>query len=254
MTPVTWEQLRSRCYVPYSDRKEVCIVEGKSDICYPGVRIENNSFPLSMDAIQVAIFSCLSEGDEPAAVMLPQPDQDEALKKLNDGSSTFNRVISEWCDRYCLKPIHMPQSEAIDPRRFFQTEEQSVSFKRLQELTSRCLIPYSDFPVSVLLLTDKGLFSGVNIEVDDWQRGLCAERVALGKARSAGATTFLEIHVYTPKSDYASPCGACRQVLVEWMNRGFIMLAHNEDESTRLLIPELLPYQFKPGNLLKKHH
>ncbi len=244
MTDMNWHELQTRCYTPYSGRKDVCVTRGKTGVLYPGVRVENISFPLSIDAVQTAIFSCLSEGDIPRQLILP------AEAGAVDITEADTRFWMEVFDLECVRH-DSPAGGYQDP--FFQSREKQTGLHRLKELTEKCIIPYSSFPVTAILTTDIGIFTGVNIEVSDWQKGLCAERVAIAKARASGAVSFREIRVFAPESDYVSPCGACRQVLNEHMGDASMYMHHNETETTRLFIADLLPYQFKAGRLGKKN-
>ncbi len=264
MNHMTWKDLQSRCYAPYSGRNDVCMVQGASGTLYPGVRVENISFPLTVDAVQAALFSCLSEGDTPRKLIMPASSNQEQdgessgsagkIPASDPADHSAAHVCSAaelryWCDQFKLACNQHEQPEGGHPSRTFRTSENQTGIQRLKELTTRCVIPYSFFPVTALLVSDAGIFSGVNIEVSDWQKGLCAERVAMAKARAAGAASFREIHVYAPQSDYVSPCGACRQILIEHMADGSMYMHHNDSEITRLSIADLLPYQFKAGQL-----
>ncbi len=267
---ITWEVLESRCYSPYSGKTDACIIKGESETLYPGIRVENVSFPLSVDAVQSAVFSCLSEGDSPRTLILPVPhnakrgdagttreikkthetDADQELKNTAGvPKPCHNQIVRYWRDVYDLKCIVREQPVYENGEQVFLTSEALINIDRLKELTERCVIPYSSFPVTALLRADNGIFSGVNIETTDWQKGLCAERVAIAKAKATGARTFREIHVYAPQSDYVSPCGACRQVLMEHMEDGVMYLHHSDTECSRLSVSDLLPYQFKARNL-----
>ncbi|TVQ71393.1 MAG: cytidine deaminase [Balneolaceae bacterium] len=273
MNNLTWEVLESRCYTPYSGKTDICIIRGESETLYPGIRVENVSFPLSIDAVQSAVFSCLSEGDSPRTLILPVPHiakrgdggrtretkktyETDSDRKLKNGGGVpdpcHNQMVRYWCDVYDLPCIVREQPAHENCEQLFMTGEAVTDIDRLKKLTERCVIPYSSFPVTALLRADNGIFSGVNIETTDWQKGLCAERVAIAKAKASGAGTFQEIHVYAPQSDYVSPCGACRQVLMEHMPDGVMYLHHSDTECSRLSVSDLLPYQFKAGNL--GHH
>lgn len=245
MKSIFWNTLRERCYVPYSNAVDICFVKGKSDKLYPGVRIENISFPLTIEPVQTAIFSCLSEGDKPDTLYSPKITNTENKLLKPDNS------LEQWANRFHLSVTYLEEGEPIPDNALFYTSEKPIIHdpKRLLELTDRCFITYSRFPVTALLKTEKGVYSGVNIEISDWQKGLCAERVAIGKARSCGAQEFLEMAIYAPQGDYISPCGACRQVLAEHMPKGRITMFHNDSETTSLQIEDLLPYQFKASRL-----
>lgn len=261
MHNINWSKLLFRSYVPYSGIKQACIIIGKTGTYYPGVRVENISFPLTIEAVQAAVFACLSEGDSPDALLLPEtgtpPATPESVNKnsaaeLSDQQKFVacgTAPVSFWCEQFGMSCETLASNHSFERNRFFRTDETRNSVYRLDELTCRCIIPHSSFPVAALLITDAGIFSGVNIEVSDWQKGLCAERTAIAKALASGAREFHDIHVYAPKSDYVSPCGACRQVLLEHMSNGTMLLHHNEFELSRLKVSELLPYQLKAQHL-----
>jgi cytidine deaminase len=77
--------------------------------------------------------------------------------------------------------------------------------------------PYSGFPVGAALLDGDGrMFRGANIENASYGLGCCAERSAVFAMASAGGRKILAIAVYTPTEAPTRPCGACRQVLLEF--------------------------------------
>lgn len=79
--------------------------------------------------------------------------------------------------------------------------------------------PYSRFRVGAALLCEDGsVFTGTNIENRSYGLTTCAERNALAAAVGAGKRGFAMIAVSTPDAEYpVSPCGACRQVLSEFL-------------------------------------
>jgi len=78
-------------------------------------------------------------------------------------------------------------------------------------------VPYSHFVVGAAILTTEGLvYTGCNIENASYGLTVCAERVAVFKAVSSGQQSFKALAVVAGTEEYASPCGACRQVLSEF--------------------------------------
>lgn len=109
--------------------------------------------------------------------------------------------------------------------------------------------PYSDFPVGAALLAESGeVYRGVNVENASYGLTLCAERVAVGAAVSAGERKFASLAVAVKGG--GSPCGACRQVLYEFAPALRILIA---DEHGRLMrestSTDLLPGAFGPESL-----
>ena len=87
-----------------------------------------------------------------------------------------------------------------------------------REAATRAHAPYSGFRVGAALLTGDGrIFTGCNIENASYGLTLCAERVALAKAVSEGATVFRALAIAGGAADTpVTPCGACRQALAEF--------------------------------------
>lgn len=109
--------------------------------------------------------------------------------------------------------------------------------------------PYSHYAVGAALLTESGkCYDGVNVENAAYPTTMCAERVAVFKAVSAGERSFAAIAVVT--SNGGAPCGSCRQVLAEFGLDTWVLIA---DAQGRLVqectVADLLPGAFLPGDL-----
>lgn len=98
------------------------------------------------------------------------------------------------------------------------TEHRSL-FEAALAAASNAYAPYSRFRVGAALLTENGgIVTGVNVENRSFGLTNCAERSAVYAAVSSGIRNFTAIAIATPDSDYpVGPCGACRQVLSEFM-------------------------------------
>ncbi|MFP4436058.1 MAG: cytidine deaminase [Chloroflexaceae bacterium] len=114
----------------------------------------------------------------------------------------------------------------------------------------RAYVPYSQFAVGAAVLTASGkIFPGCNIENAAYPVTLCAERVALFSAYAAGEREIVAIAVITPTDDVASPCGACRQVMLELAPRSSVLLLNLQDARRDTTPQELLPHGFGAGQL-----
>lgn len=116
--------------------------------------------------------------------------------------------------------------------------------------------PYSHFKVGAALLTKEGkLYTGCNIENAAYTPTNCAERTAFFKAVSEGEREFRAICIVGGKdgvlTEYAAPCGVCRQVMMEFCNPETfqIILATGKEQYEVFTLKELLPLGFGPNNL-----
>lgn len=113
---------------------------------------------------------------------------------------------------------------------------------------------YSKFKVGALLILKDGKYiGGSNIENASYGLTNCAERSALFAAYSEGyrKDDILEIIILTSTKVPSSPCGACRQVIVELMNpESQVTLMNLEGKMVQMKVKELLPGAFTERNLI----
>ena len=119
--------------------------------------------------------------------------------------------------------------------------------------------PYSHFRVGAALLASSGkIYTGCNIENAAYTPTNCAERTAFFKAVSEGVKEFDAICIVGGKdgvlTEYAPPCGVCRQVMMEFCDpeEFQIILATDVEHYDTYTLRELLPLGFGPGNLKEK--
>ena len=105
--------------------------------------------------------------------------------------------------------------------------------------------PYSGFRVGAALLSSDGtVFTGTNVENRSYGLTICAERSALVAAVTAGHREFSAIAISTPDASYpVSPCGACRQVLTEFMGaEGRVWFGSHLGNLVETTMGELFPH------------
>ena len=132
----------------------------------------------------------------------------------------------------------------------------SDSYRHLVEAATkaraRAYSPYSGVKIGAAVLTSGGaIYAGCNIENASYGLSCCAERTAIFKAVSEGARRITAIAVVGKSEEFTSPCGACRQVMVEF-NPGMKVLRRGVDGfSEDTTASSLLPGHFKPDELSK---
>lgn len=139
-----------------------------------------------------------------------------------------------------------------------------LSQERIKELIRKAIearrnsySPYSHYQVGAALLTADGqIVTGCNIENAAYGPTNCAERTAFFKAVSEGIRHFAAIAIVgSPEGEaltqYAYPCGVCRQVMREFCEpENFqIIVAKSEEDYRVIKLAELLPESFGPANL-----
>lgn len=105
--------------------------------------------------------------------------------------------------------------------------------------------PYSEFRVGAALLTKGGrIFSAGNIENAASGAGICAERAALARAVSSGEREFEAIAIMGNADEPVSPCGICRQSLMEFGEDIIVIMANADGDILTATVSDLLPRAF----------
>ena len=119
------------------------------------------------------------------------------------------------------------------------------------EVRTKAHAPYSSFAVGAAVLDAEGrVHVGCNVENASYGLSVCAERHAVAAAVSAGSQGIEGLAVVTDTTPPTSPCGACRQVLVEFGDFP-VILANLEGERIVTSVGDLLPDAFTPESLVK---
>ena len=124
----------------------------------------------------------------------------------------------------------------------------SELMEKARRAAENAYCPYSHFPVGAAVETDLGVFVGCNIENASYGLTACAERVALFNAVAAGAKEIRRLAVSCLKGqeddapNAKTPCGACRQVMAEFMPFSAVVEIEGVGELT---LAEILPFAFQ---------
>lgn len=143
------------------------------------------------------------------------------------------------------------------------SEEQNLLSEALNSV-KKSYAPYSEFHVGAAVLLENGVVvTGSNQENAAYPSGLCAERVAMFYANSQYPGMKIKALAIRAKAEHfdvdkpITPCGSCRQVIVE--------AEHRQQEKIKILmkgetgpihvvsgIEALLPFTFYEDKLKKK--
>ncbi len=128
-------------------------------------------------------------------------------------------------------------------------------FLLAKEAMKSSYAPYSHYNVGAALLTKNDrIFKGCNIENASYSLTNCAERTALFSAVADGERKFEAICIVGGKNgvitDYAMPCGACRQALAEFCNADLkVFVGKSEEDIEEYKLGDLLPCSFNKSKL-----
>lgn len=125
--------------------------------------------------------------------------------------------------------------------------------ERAFDARERSYCPYSGFAVGAALLAEGGqIYIGCNIENAAFTPTNCAERTAFFKAVSDGVKEFLAIAIVGGRKELregevslCAPCGVCRQVMLEFCKKEFVIILARDRENYELYtLEELAPCGF----------
>lgn len=124
--------------------------------------------------------------------------------------------------------------------------------------------PYSKFKVGASVMMEDGtVYGGANEENASYPLCLCAERVALhhasmrDRSQKMAAIAITVQHESKKIINPAMPCGACRQVILEYEHRNggspIKILLINDEQTVYMAdsVKSLLPFSFSGDTLLE---
>ena len=136
------------------------------------------------------------------------------------------------------------------------TSQENVAIEKAKEATYKSYAPYSTFHVGAAAILDDGtIVSGSNQENSAYPSGICAERTTIFYANSQYPNKSIKLLCIAARNEQGdfinrpiSPCGACRQVLLESEKRQNSPMKVILYGTSEILIIEsasqLLPIQF----------
>ncbi|MDO5510068.1 MAG: cytidine deaminase [Weeksellaceae bacterium] len=139
------------------------------------------------------------------------------------------------------------------------TQEQQNLLQSARQARKNAYAPYSNFHVGAAVLLSNGeVVLGNNQENAAYPSGICAERAAIFAAMAnQPSASIIRLAIAAGKKGDPfpiSPCGSCRQVLVEYENRQkkqFEILFEFGDDKVIIVdaAADLLPFAFRADML-----
>jgi homotetrameric cytidine deaminase len=242
------QTLAQNAYAPYSGVGCGCVVLLSDGTWVPGVRVENASYPLLIPAAMNAVTTAVAAGRmDMITAVSSRPfggaDQDFLSAFLPD--ATFDGNVATSSQRL------VPPAKRLDPLVDAAGNADSL-IEMARSAAKNAHVPESNFPVGCILETaDGGYVPGCNVEHADWNLTLCAERNAISTAVTYGLLSWTRMSVTCVKDPTGSPCGACRQVLVEHAPDLELVMDRGSTDVELWLAADLLPNYFG-GHSLRK--
>ena len=125
---------------------------------------------------------------------------------------------------------------------------------RARDARRHAYVPYSQFHVGAAVLSSSGtVHTGANVENAAYSLTICAERNAIQTMVGSGDRgPILAVAVVGDGEDPCTPCGACRQVMVEFSPGALVLMSGDGGRPLRSTAAELLPHFFGPMRLSQR--
>lgn len=242
-----------RSYVPYSKKPRVVLLLLSDGAWVAGVRVENASYSLVIPA-EVNAFStaaALGRHDVVAAVANTAFEAHELLF-LQDVLARPINMVAEDAIAVAETTGFSKMGEPLIVFNPLEIRTRGDGIKAAREAAIFAHTPASSFPVGCVMVSkNKFQWQGCNVESSDWQRIICAERNAIGTAVTYGFEDWSAMYISCPKDVNGTPCGACRQVMVEFAPNLEVVIDRGDELPSRTTPQELLPHSFS-GAVLKQ--
>lgn len=131
------------------------------------------------------------------------------------------------------------------------TASESALITAASEAREKSKAKFSHFRVGAALESRSGkIYSAFNVESSSYGLSMCAERIAVWTAITAGESEFTRIAIVSDAEDFCTPCGACRQVLFELAGDIEIYMTNSKGDLKTERLTSLLPDAFTSKTLL----
>ncbi len=245
-------QSAERSHAPYSGRQQGVVILLEDGGVVHGCRVENASFQLTIPALLNAWTTLHAIGRlDVAAIVGDQP--------FSSGDRSWLEEMPEFSWAFPEPDVAMtgddlPEpSETLAPLLEDWGANPVAGAEAARDAAELAHTPESDFPVGCVVRTKQGHHvPGVNVEHPDWAHILCAERNALSTLVAYGYGPATEIHVSCIKEPGGTPCGACRQVMLELAPEATVWMDRIDEPPYSLSVRDLLPGGFEGSRLRKK--
>jgi cytidine deaminase len=120
--------------------------------------------------------------------------------------------------------------------------------KEAKRASHNAYAPYSKFHVGAAAIdTENKIFTGCNVENASYGLTVCAERNCLSYTVNQQSSSITALLVFTKQEKITPPCGACRQVIAEFLSQDALVASANHLDHLKVwTVAELLPDAFTP--------
>lgn len=220
---------RERARVPFSRDEHVVLLLLSDGTWIPGVRVDSASFQLTIAATVNAVTTAYALGRTDVAALWSNRALSAAELLYVQGAFPGRPVQASAPHAVRFSDSTLPEpSREVPATIACRPELPGGMITCARTIAAHAHVPSSDFPVGCIVPTgNQQAVPGVNVEHPEWSWILCAERNALGTMVSYGLTEPDALVLSCLKDDQGTPCGACRQLIMElapgasvWMDRG----------------------------------
>ena len=122
----------------------------------------------------------------------------------------------------------------------------SIVVSAARDAASSAYVPYSHYAVGAAALVDDGrLVAGCNVENASYGLTLCAECGMVSSLIASGGGRLVAFTCVNGQGEIITPCGRCRQLLLEHGGATMKVLSPNGE----CTLEDLLPQAFGPNDL-----